>query len=79
MRYLVNVCYSSYIHGWGSLDKKFETLLRKESDGAGTNLQTGWRDIDFNYKQKAAADRAVEKIKALELRGVKVKVYVGED
>jgi hypothetical protein len=82
MMYVVQVEYSSKMHGWGKLDNEIrEWIGRKNCDGAGTNLYTGWRDLAFYYKDEAVAKKALLAIKKRLARrkrlarGIHVKLY----
>jgi hypothetical protein len=71
--YLLNASYSSKKHGWGALDGKIARAAKKRAIGSGTMLSTGWRDVDFQFKTKEAANKAKTRIK--KIKGVRVKIW----
>ncbi len=56
--YRVVVCYHGYDVGY---ERELEATVGRRSDGAG--LGFGVRDIDWHFKTKAAAEKAVKKLR----------------
>ena len=72
--YRVYVYYPTKKLGWGSLDGQIRKAAGRREDGAGTMISTGVRDLDFSFKRKDAAQRAVKRLR--KVKGVrKVKLH----
>jgi hypothetical protein len=54
-------------------DRQIEKAAKRESDGAGTDLSSGERDISFSFFRKNTAEAAANRIKAM--KGVRVEMY----
>ena len=72
--YSVYAYYSTKKHGWGALDGKIAKAAGRRESGAGTDMRTGIRDIDFYYRRKDAAERCAKRLR--KVKGVsKVKIH----
>lgn len=54
------------------IEDKIEAAVGIDSDGAGTDFKQ--RDISFTFKDKAAAQQAIKKVKALKIKGLTHKI-----
>jgi hypothetical protein len=63
-KYSVVGKYSAKKHGF-DLDSKIRAAAGKRELGAGTDLTTYKRDIDFLFSKKDAAERARDRIKKI--------------
>jgi hypothetical protein len=78
VEYRVVAYYPTKKLGWGALDGKIRKAAGRREAGAGTALSTGIRDLDFTFKVKAAAERAVKRLR--KVKGVrKVRLHTIKD
>lgn len=72
--WLVEVEYRGYNP---SMDRKLEKAAKRSVGAAGFGF--GYRDMSWYFKTKIGAENCLKRIKASNIRGVKIKMYQEED